>query len=322
MHRTILLPVDTLQRIRHAARHPDLSAITARTPLVGRRMPGRAYWRTQRVEPARAARHAQEEVARLARVAGAMLAHATSERAGEATRSLRRPPAVVARAREKVRVPELRVPRVGRPRLTAGRLWRRTSSRDDRSAAMPSVRRARSARRGVLMLVIGAAAGALAMFYADPHSGRRRRALVRDKLAHMKRVMTRNVPRAAERRGRFLRGKLEGLRHEVQELTAVGVQRAIPDDDTLVARVRSDVFRHANVSPGDIHFDAHDGCVTLRGELRSEEEMRRLIEATRQIDGVREVRSYLHLPGTLPPNKAEAFAAAGNGVPSHLLRQP
>ena len=36
------------------------------------------------------------------------------------------------------------------------------------------------------------------------------------------------------------------------------------------------------------------------------------------VDGVTDVRSYLHLPGTPPPNKAESLT---NGhAPAHMLR--
>jgi osmotically-inducible protein OsmY len=159
------------------------------------------------------------------------------------------------------------------------------------------------------------------MYIADPQAGKRRRARVRDRFAHMKRVATRKLPRAAERRGRFLRGKLEGVRHDVQELAAVGVHRSVPDNETLVARVRSEVMRKAHVSAGEVHVDAYEGCVTLRGQMESEAMIERLVDETRRIEGVGQVRSYLHLPGTLPPNKAQSYQSKTNGaVPAHLAR--
>ena len=107
----------------------------------------------------------------------------------------------------------------------------------------------------------------------------------------------------------------------MQELAAVGVRPAVPDNETLVARVRSEVLRRTSVKAGEIHVDAYEGCVTLRGEIGNESDIRDLVEATRHVGGVQEVRSYLHLPGTVPPNKAESFAVADNGaVPAHLAR--
>jgi hypothetical protein len=61
------------------------------------------------------------------------------------------------------------------------------------------------------------------------------------------------------------------------------------------------------IKAGEINVEAYDGCVTLRGQLEHPGDIRRLVEATRRVEGVREVRSYLHLPGTLPPNKAEIY---------------
>jgi osmotically-inducible protein OsmY len=88
----------------------------------------------------------------------------------------------------------------------------------------------------------------------------------------------------------------------------------VPDDDTLVARVRSEVLR--NGTAGQINVDAYEGCVTLRGQLDHYEDIQRIVHRTRHVDGVREIRSYLHLPGTLPPNKAEIYLK--ERVPAHL----
>jgi hypothetical protein len=155
-------------------------------------------------------------------------------------------------------------------------------------------------------LAVGVLTGVAAMFYLDPRQGRRRRALVRDKLAHLRKVVTRRVPRTIERRGRFYRGVATGVAHEAAGVMLNG-HDGIVDDETLVARVRSAVLRRQSIKSGEIHIDAYEGCVTLRGQVDSDDEIRRLVEDTRHIEGVREVRSYLHLPGTPPPNKAEVL---------------
>ena len=117
------------------------------------------------------------------------------------------------------------------------------------------------------MLVAGVAAGALGMYYLDPQSGRRRRALMRDRLAHMRRVLTRQVPRTVERHGRFFGGVAKGIRHEAAEMARLNGHQATVDDETLVARVRSEALRERGIKAGEIHLDAYEGCVTLRGQL-------------------------------------------------------
>ena len=169
--------------------------------------------------------------------------------------------------------------------------------------------------RPLAMTAAGLIAGAGLMYYLDPSGGRRRRARVRDRLAHVRRIMTRDVPETVQRRGRFLGGIAKGVRHDAAEL--IPHHHARVGDDTLVARVRSEVLRDARYKAGEIHVDAYEGCVTLRGQLESEADVRDIVDRTRRVEGVSEVRSYLHLPGTPPPNKAEAY----NGhVPAHLVR--
>jgi hypothetical protein len=286
LHINLSPPERVAQRvndIRRTFRHPDVSAIAARVPVVRDRVPLRVYWERRPIDPVRMMRHAGKEAQqRLPQVAARARASSASASSALATRARTTTTAAAAGAR---------------------------------GAA------ARAPRSRWIWLLAALGIGAATMYYADRQSGRRRRALVRDKLAHMKRVLTRKLPRAAERRGRFIRGKMEGVRHDVQELAAVGVQRGVADNETLVARVRSEVLRRSGVNPGEIHVDAYEGCVTLRGQMHDDSEIRRLVDATRHVEGVQEVRSYLHLPGTVPPNKAEAYQSAKNGaVPAHLAR--
>jgi hypothetical protein len=247
MH-AILLPASRITRLLNSYRHPDQAAIAARLPFAGRRVPIRAFWRRQDIEPRR------------------MFEHATSQ-------------AALA--------------------LSAGG------------------RTATHAANGRIALVAGAVSiGAAAMYYLDPHSGRHRRALVRDRLAHIRRVITRDVPKAAERRGRFLHGVAKGVQHAAAEI--LPHRHAHADDETLVARVRSEVLRGAGVKAGEIHVDAYEGCVTLRGQLEQAGDIQHIVDATKRVEGVTEVRNYLHLPGELAPNKA---AALGNGhAPAHMVR--
>jgi hypothetical protein len=214
-----------------------------------------------------------------------------------------------------------RVPLAGR-RVPARGFWRRQPLSARRMAGHARASAAdcwrytrqmapRLGRGSIAPVLLAGAAGALALYYADPAQGRRRRALVRDRLARWRRVVTRDVPRRAERRARFLGGVARGVGHGAASF-ARGDGYA--GDETLVARVRSEVLRSQQVKAGEVHVDAYEGCVTLRGQLEHPEDIRRLVHAAGCVDGVREVRSFLHLPGTPPPNKGDVYGP----VPQHL----
>lgn len=249
MHK-ILLPAHRLIRLRNSYVHPLQAALAARLPVIGGRVPVRAYWR--------------------------------------------RRPLLVTAGPDPLRV-----------RAQAAGVVAKMLARDVTTGAVGATRRLE--RRPVVVLAVGAGIGALSMYYLDAQAGRRRRALVRDRLVHMRSLLTRKVPRTVERRGRFITGVAKGLTHDAAGMARLNGHHAPADDETLVARVRSEVLREREIKAGEIHVDAYEGCVTLRGQLAHEDEIRRLIDATRHVDGVREVRSYLHLPGTLPPNKAESY---------------
>ena len=73
------------------------------------------------------------------------------------------------------------------------------------------------------------------------------------------------------------------------------------DDITLAHKVESELFGHAQVPKGHIDVNAEDGVVFLRGVVERDEEIARIGEAARAIDGVRDVENLLHLRGTPAP---------------------
>ncbi|MHB8377543.1 MAG: BON domain-containing protein [Dehalococcoidia bacterium] len=273
--REILLPPNRLTRLWNSYRRPDEAALLARVPLAGRRVPLRALWHRRRVSPTGLLR----EVARSAPHPPGLPTDAfTGVRArirGVATR--RHAPAAVADE--------------AAARPPYGQSGMHVSARVRRGSAIA----------GALAL------GALLMYYLDPASGRRRRALVRDQFAHARNVVLHRLPGRVEKRGRFIRGVARGIRHEAAGVVLHGGHDGHVDDETLVARVRSEVLGRREVKAGAINVDAYEGTVTLRGQLEHPDEIRRLIDDTGHVEGVRRVRSYLHLPGTLAPNKAEIY---------------
>jgi len=286
----ILLPSSRYRRLLGTRRHPDQAAIAARMPVLGRRVPMREYWRAQPVRAGRATRHVAAD-AWNAIGAGAFSAAMGMRRMAE-----RRARPALRDIRERLprRAPSSRTPEATRQRRMSftGGVFGRT-----------------------VIFAIGLGAGILGMYYFDQHQGRRRRALLRDKAVHFKNVMTRNMPQRIEKRGRFFRGVARGVVHHAADALPFNGHPAV-DDETLVARVRSEVLRDQRLKAGEIHIDAYQGCVTLRGQLEHPDEIRKLVRDTAHVEGVREVRNFLHLPGTPPPNKAEVYSRYE--VPAHM----
>lgn len=129
----------------------------------------------------------------------------------------------------------------------------------------------------------GMAIGALAMYIADPAEGRRRRALLQDKMAHY----SHQTQKMVGGKVRDARNRLTGLQAEAMNL--MHSRRAKPlDNHVLEARVRS---RIARMFPqiDEVEVSADDGVVTLSGDIHADYEDE-LIEQVEGIPGVEEVR--------------------------------
>lgn len=136
------------------------------------------------------------------------------------------------------------------------------------------------------------AAGAGLMYMLDPRSGRRRRAVSRDKAlkyARLSQERARALARQASDRAR-------GLVAET-----LGSDETWVDDQTLVARVRSELGRVVS-HPGSVHVDAVEGCVTLRGPILASEADAALAAAehTRGVCGVDDQLTRHDTPGNVP----------------------
>jgi uncharacterized membrane protein len=118
-------------------------------------------------------------------------------------------------------------------------------------------------------LLVGGALGALAMYFLDPHEGRRRRARTRDKMVH--------AGKRLNEAGRVTARKL----FEHEEVS----------DAVLVERVRAELGRAVS-HPHAIEVAADHGHVTLSGPVLSEE-VRPLLRCVRGVPGVRAVSDRL-----------------------------
>ena len=120
------------------------------------------------------------------------------------------------------------------------------------------------------------AAGAALMYYLDPQSGRRRRALARERGLS-----------ARHDTGRLLQGK---SRHAFDRARGAFARARsafdgdIPDDDVLRDRIKSGMG-HVIEHPGQVNVDVQQGYVVLRGHASIEE----IEDLTLRLSGMRGV---------------------------------
>jgi len=128
-------------------------------------------------------------------------------------------------------------------------------------------------------ILIGGALGALAMYFLDADSGKRRRHRTRDRVARAARRLDEAGRVTARDAAHRTRGMVAAVRHMFR--------RAEVSEAALVARVRAALGRAVS-HPHAIAVDATDGRVTLDGPILSHE-VRGLLRAVRQVHGVRGV---------------------------------
>lgn len=131
----------------------------------------------------------------------------------------------------------------------------------------------------------GVGLGAAVMYFMDPERGRRRRALVRDQVAHL----AATVPPGMGATRRDLANRSRGL---VASLKGrFGDDEA--SDETIVARVRAELGRVVS-HPGSVIVTCEAGTVTLGGPVL-ESEAEPLLKAVAGTRGVKEVHSQLEV---------------------------
>ena len=144
----------------------------------------------------------------------------------------------------------------------------------------------RSTELSWLSLMGGVALGALAMYVADPSQGRRRRALLQDKMSSA----THKTSHLVNQTLRDTRNRITGLQAEAMRMMLPRQAKPI-DDHVLEARVRSRLGRALPHLP-PIDVSARDGLVTLSGNI-SEDDESNLLDAVEAIPGVEGVQHAL-----------------------------
>ena len=141
---------------------------------------------------------------------------------------------------------------------------------------------------GTLFRIAAAfAAGAAAMYYLDPETGRRRRALVRDRGIAARHDLEDYASAASRRASDTLQGTAARTRSRVS--------REPVDDEQLHDRIRSRLG-HVVERPGDIEVQVRDGYVVLSGSA-DEEEIDQLVSAVTAIKGVEGVDNLVSVGG-------------------------
>ncbi len=130
-----------------------------------------------------------------------------------------------------------------------------------------------------------AAVGAGAMYFFDPQRGRRRRAQVRDAALRF----TNELRQMADITRRDLANRMQGFKSQAQTLLSSDKEPA--SDDQLTARIRSHLGRVSS-HPHAIQVEVHDGRVTLRGPVLSDESQQ-VFEAVAAVRGVQHVDNQM-----------------------------
>jgi hypothetical protein len=159
---------------------------------------------------------------------------------------------------------------------------------------LPARRGRRDGGAQAWQLLLAAAAGALAVYLLDPEQGNRRRKMAAQRFGHISRTAARSLARTGRRLGATLAGKRQMLLYGGRSHEAL-------DDATLAHKVESVLFRDPHIPKGNININSEHGVVVLHGEVQSPDELREIERRVRDIDGVQDVRSMLHLVHTPGP---------------------
>lgn len=133
----------------------------------------------------------------------------------------------------------------------------------------------------------GAAIGAAAMYLSDPDRGRRRRALIRDKMRSTA-IRSGDVIGVASR---DIANRAQGVWAKTGSLFSR--RGRMTDDQHLIERVRSRVGRAVS-HPHAIKVHAQDGCIILSGPVFAHEKSQ-LLEAVRMAPGVHSIDDALQV---------------------------
>lgn len=152
-------------------------------------------------------------------------------------------------------------------------------------------------------ILLGIALGAGATFLLDPRQGRRRRALIRDRMVRT----AREAREFGDAAAKDLRARAQGLSSQLR-FPRQAWRDSAASDDVLIERVRAKLGRHVS-HPHAIRVTAQNGYVTLGGDILASEHGK-LLQALRTVRGVRDCADRLDVHAS-----AEGIAALQGGAP-------
>ena len=174
------------------------------------------------------------------------------------------------------------------------RLFMTREEREDMARTRTPARNGASAP-SLATIAFGAVAGAAAIYLFDPQQGRRRRALLGDRLG----AVGRRGSRRLDRLTRYARSSASSRRMRLPREFAID---EYVDDVTLTDRIESQVFRDQDLPKGELNIDTVDGVVMIRGQVERPETINEIVARTWRVEGVKDVRNLMHLPGTPAPH--------------------
>jgi len=140
-----------------------------------------------------------------------------------------------------------------------------------------------------LWLLIGLGAGALLGLFLAPSSGRRSRALVRDKFNKNRN----NFVHATSNHAADLGNKAKGLSHKIQQTITHSGQNEAATDEILADRVRTALGQNSDTKVPHLNIECCEGVVTLYGPTVDVTLEAALISAVQEVPGVVDVQSKL-----------------------------
>jgi osmotically-inducible protein OsmY len=149
-----------------------------------------------------------------------------------------------------------------------------------------------------VLLLVGACVAAA--YLLDPDRGKSRRARLQQRIGG---ALRRGSDQAG-RKVQFYAGKAQGVK---ERATGSGQDAAPANDQTLAAKIQSEVLGGSSYPKEKVNVTVEEGVVTLRGEVDTPDQVASLEQEIRKVSGVLDVRNFLHLPGEVAPNKAEAI---------------
>jgi hypothetical protein len=166
-------------------------------------------------------------------------------------------------------------------------------------------------------IFLGIVLGAGAAFLLDPQQGRRRRALMRDRMARTGREAREFGDAAAK----DLRARAHGFSSQLRSAGQAfggGRHGEPPSDDVLVERVRAKLGRYVS-HPHAIRVSAQNSYVTVSGDILASEHGK-LLQALRMVPGVRDCADRLDVHTSAEGISALQGGTTPSGQPLEILQ--